>query len=145
MYSVTWPVLRSVIRTHGICCRCVSVAMYSMRLLMFMCQWMPPVRGVPGRPPPILTSRSISHRVFCASGQEMHEALELRVEEVFRPVALLAGRLGGTQAGNRSPDRARILVEQNRVHLIQPAELGLHVPIRARADVAVDALDARVG
>jgi len=64
--------------------------------------------------------------------------------EFLRPVALLAGLARRPQVLDRCRDRAGILVRQCRVNLVRAGELRFDEPTRARADVALDARDARV-
>ena len=51
--------LASFSRTYGISCRLSSVAMYSISLCGFMCQWMPAPRPNCGMPPPTWSSRRV--------------------------------------------------------------------------------------
>ncbi len=69
---------------------------------------------------------------------------QLRSEELLRPVALLAGFPRRAQVLDRRMDRPTEGVERHGQHLAHAADLRLHVPVGARADVAGGAADAGV-
>ena len=70
--------------------------------------------------------------------------LEPVAHELVRPVALLAGLARRAQVVDGHGDRPRVEVERHRDELPGAGELGLHEPVRARADVALHALHPRV-
>ena len=71
------------------------------------------------------------------------DALEI-ADEFLRPVALLAGFLGGAQVLDRRLDWARKFVERDRVHLVGAADLRFHIPGRAGPNVTFCASHPRV-
>src|SRR5262249_29579248 len=81
--------------------------------------------------------------VFLVAGV-VGKDLQLRPEELLRPVTLFA-RLGGwAQVMNRSWNGPGISLKGSRKNLARAGELGLHVPGRAGADVAIHTGNAGV-
>ena len=136
--------MRSVSRTYGITCRLSSVAMYSISLATFMCQWMP--CAVPSRslPPPTCTCSVVTDSVFFSSSAYSAMRDDLVAVELLRPVALLAGVARRPQVLHRRRNRPRVGVERDGEQLPRARELRSREPRRAGADVALHAGDARV-
>src|SRR5205085_5650630 len=74
----------------------------------------------------------------------MVERLHLCAPELLGPVTVLARLLRGAQIVDGAGDRARILLEGDRIELIRARQLRAHEPTRAGADTTFDASDARV-
>src|ERR1017187_9110697 len=62
----------------------------------------------------------------------------------LRPVALLARVLCRPEILDRRLDWPFVVIEGERNQLLRTIDLRLHEPLRTRADMALDAFDARV-